>query len=138
MLLFYQIFAKYFAVKYFLVLREIVHCNLSHWGCLQRMPFILRQAFACIVNKLPWDDSIHGHFEANIACTSTFASLSECVLSSFMLYDLYYTWVTVKSEMTANLRHYSHSPILNIIKIRDKNRIFKLNSRKNTRWYFIL
>ena len=30
------------------------------------------------------------------------------------------------------------SPILNIIKIRDKYRIFELNSRKKTRWYFTI
>ena len=44
----------------------------------------------------------------------------------------------MQSKMTANLRHYLHSPILNIIKVRDKYRIFKLNLRKSTRWYFIL
>ena len=36
----------------------------------------------------------------------------------------------MQSKMTANLRHYLHSPILNIIKISDKYRIFKLNAMK--------
>ena len=40
------------------------------------------------------------------------------------------TSVPVQSEMTANLRHYLHAPILNIIKVRDKYRMSKLNSKK--------
>ena len=48
----------------------------------------------------------------------------------FMFSNL--TSVPVQSKMTANLRHFLLSPILNIIKIRDKYHIYKLNSRKNT------
>ena len=65
------------------------------------------------------------------------AILRKSILSSstiLKLCNIIFASVPAQSKMTATLRHYLHSPIIpNIIKIRDENRIFKLNSRKNTR-----
>ena len=47
-------------------------------------------------------------------------------------YELFNTSVPVESKMAGNLLHYFRSSILNIIKIRDKYRIFKLYQRKMT------
>ena len=70
----------------------------------------------------------------NLTCNNIMVSYS---FAAVKLQNLFHR-VPEHLQLTANLRHYLHSPIPNIIKIRDKYRIFKLNSRKNTRWYFIL